>query len=94
VPIATLLLTLHLPSVNSLKAKRHVIKPLLTRLHKEFNISVAEVGMHDHWQNAQIQVVMVGNDPKILNACLGQICQFCRDNWPDVLIVDEKFELV
>jgi hypothetical protein len=37
-------LELHLPGNGSLKGKRQVIKSLLARLRKEFNVSVAEVG--------------------------------------------------
>ena len=36
-------LQLHLPGGASLKEKRALIKPLLVRLHREFNVAAAEV---------------------------------------------------
>ena len=43
-------LELSLAGVSSLKDKRRIIKSLTTRLRREFNISVAEVGALDRWE--------------------------------------------
>ena len=45
--IATCTITLQLYGVDSLKAKRRVIKPIVTRLPKHFNVATAEVDCHD-----------------------------------------------
>ncbi len=92
--IGSLQITIVLPGINSLKAKRHIIKPMLARLHKEFNVSVAEMDYLDSWQNAKLQVVMVCNNARILEATLQQICDFIKNNWPENYISDEKFELI
>ena len=39
-----LTIELYVPGITSLKEKRGVVKPLIARLRKEFNVSVAEVG--------------------------------------------------
>jgi uncharacterized protein len=62
--MTTGILTLHilLPNCTSLKERRSRIKPLLARLHREFNASCAEMGRQDLWQVAVLAVAMVSND--------------------------------
>lgn len=93
-PIGSITLTLHLPGVNSLKAKRSTLKPLLLKLRKAFNVSAAEIGMQDQWQDAQIQIVAVGENARIMDATMQQIYKFCQINWPDIVIADEVFEII
>ncbi|WP_207634173.1 DUF503 domain-containing protein [Halalkalibacter urbisdiaboli] len=47
---------------NSLKAKRSVLKSLLTRLKQRFNISVAETDHQNVWQRAEIVLVTVASE--------------------------------
>ena len=49
--LATLTIHLRLPGCASLKEKRGHIKPLLNRLHREFNVSVAEMDLQDSCLN-------------------------------------------
>ena len=58
------LLTIHLylAGCTSLKGKRRRLKPLLHRLHREFNISVAEIDHQDRWQEAIIACALISND--------------------------------
>jgi uncharacterized protein YlxP (DUF503 family) len=90
------MLTIHfqLPWCHSLKEKRQVIKPMLARLHKEFNISTAEVSFHDSWQDSQIASVMVSNQPELVSASLEHILNFFQRTWPDCLIVKHRIELI
>jgi len=90
------LLRLHiqLPGCTSLKEKRHRLKPLLARLHREFNISVAEVDKHDVWIEAQLAIGIVSNDPNHNHRALQQILTWLETNWPDVLIVEHHIELI
>ena len=50
--LGQLTIHLHLPACSSLKEKRGRLKPLLARLHKEFNVSVAEMDLQDKWTEA------------------------------------------
>ncbi|HLO17425.1 MAG TPA: DUF503 domain-containing protein, partial [Anaerolineales bacterium] len=68
--VATLTIHLHLPGCASLKEKRGRIKPLIARLHREFNISVAELDLQDKWQEAVITCAMVGNERGYLESAL------------------------
>lgn len=59
--ILLLQIDIYLPECHSLKDKRHVVKPLLNELRRDYNISAAEVDLHDEWQHARFAVVTVGN---------------------------------
>ncbi len=74
--IATLTIHLHLPACSSLKEKRGRIKPLIARLHREFNISVAETDLQDKWQEAVIVCAMVGNDHAHLESALQTVARW------------------
>lgn len=91
--IGILTLHLHIPGCKSLKEKRSRLKPLLTRLHKEFNISVAEMDAHDVWQSAVIACAVVGNDNAQNQRMLQTVSEWVERNWQDVTITDEAFEV-
>jgi len=86
-------LLLHLEGCTSLKGKRSLLKPLLARLHREFNVAAAEVAHQDVWQSAEIAIVVVGNDAGHLRAELQNIVRWIEDNRPEVEVVDAHFEL-
>ncbi len=90
------LLTLHLqlPGVSSLKEKRSRIKPLLARLHKEFNVSAAEVDRQDAWQETVIACTLVSNDHGYTQRALQQVLAFTERTWPDLLIIEHHIELI
>jgi hypothetical protein len=92
--IATLTIQLHLAGCRSLKDKRGRIKPLIARLHREFNISVAEIGLQDRWQEAVIACAMVGNEAGHLESALQTVRRWVKGNWPDGMIVEDRIELV
>jgi uncharacterized protein YlxP (DUF503 family) len=70
VQVGTCLITLQLYGVNSLKDKRRILKPVLSRLPKEFNIAAAEVDHNDVWRTAVIGLAVIGNDTAYLHAKL------------------------
>lgn len=49
---------LHIPGVSSLKGKRGVVKPLVKRLQRDLNVSVAEVDHQNLWQRATLGVAI------------------------------------
>ena len=91
--IGILTLHLHIPGCKSLKEKRSRLKPLLARLHKEFNISVAEMDANDVWQSAVIACAVVSNDGAQAQRTLQTVSVWVESHWPDVTIVDEEFEI-
>lgn len=52
--VAAVEVELHIPMSGSLKSKRGVVKPLVERLRRELNVSVAEVGHQNLWQRAEL----------------------------------------
>lgn len=92
--LATLTIHLHLPTCNSLKEKRGYIKPLISRLHREFNISVAEMDKQDQWDEAIITCAMVGNDHAFLQSALHNVEKWIEANWSDGDVWDMKIELI
>ncbi len=74
--LATLHIHLHLPTCASLKEKRGRIKPLIARLHREFNVSVAEMDLQDKWQEAVIACAMVGNDTAQLQRSMQSVAKW------------------
>lgn len=47
---------------QSLKAKRSVIKPLLLKVRRDFNVSIAEVDYQSLWQRTKFAIVTVSNE--------------------------------
>ena len=92
--IGTLTLHLHLPGCASLKEKRGRLKPLLARLHRQFNVSTAEMGLQDKWQETIIACGMVGNDAAYLRSALETVRKWVEANWPDGDVLDTKIELL
>lgn len=92
--IGTLTLQIDIPGCKSLKNKRSRLKPLLTRLHREFNISVAEVDHHDSWQSAVIACVMISSSPKYVQRALQSVAEWVECYWPDVTVIDDSIEII
>jgi uncharacterized protein YlxP (DUF503 family) len=92
--IGTLTLHLHLPGCASLKEKRGRLKPLLARLHRQFNVSTAEMALQDKWQETIIACGMVGNDAVYLRSALETVRKWVEANWPDGDVLDTKIELL
>ena len=93
ISIGLLTLTLEIPGCQSLKEKRSRLKPLLARLHREFDVSAAEIEALDAWQSSVLACVLVSNDPNQSRRALQQVASWVDENWPDVTVVESKIEL-
>jgi uncharacterized protein YlxP (DUF503 family) len=85
---------LHLPGNGSLKGKRSILKPLLTRLRREFNLAAAEVGCNDAWRSAEIGLVTVANDAGHVHAVLERAVHWIESHHPEVQVVDWQIEVL
>ncbi len=92
--VGILTLTLYLPGCHSLKEKRRRIRPILARLHKEFNISVVEYDHHDSWQSCQLKVACASIDGRSAEKLLAQVLRFTESHWPDCPLTDENIEIL
>ena len=92
--IGVLTLQILLPGCASLKEKRSRLKPLLARLHREFNISAAEVHLLDDWDQALLACALVSNDAGYTKRALQKVSSWVEHNWPDVTLADQRLELL
>lgn len=77
--------------VQSLKAKRSVLKSLQTKLKQRFNLSVAETDFHDIWQRAELSMVTVSNDRAVCDRELQKALALI-DSQPEVERTITEFE--
>lgn len=92
--IASCVLKLRLSAVYSLKDKRQIVKSVLARLPREFNVAVAEVAYQDVWQTTGIALVTVGTDSSYLHSLLEKAVQWVGYHRPDAIIDDYQIEMV
>lgn len=78
---------LHILGAQSLKEKRSVVKSLKDRLHKEFNVSVAETAHHDVWQRAELTACVVSSDRRHAESVLAAADRLVEGN-PFCRIID------
>lgn len=62
---------LQLPGVHSLKEKRAILQSLKSRLHNQFNVSVAETGHNDSWQRGELTACVVATDVRHADSVIG-----------------------
>jgi hypothetical protein len=80
---------LYLAGVQSLKAKRGVLKRLKARIVSKFNVSVAEVDQLNSWQRSTIAVAIVANEQKFANQVLSKVSELVSSNG-EVMLIDQK----
>jgi hypothetical protein len=92
--VGILTLTLHLPNCLSLKEKRRLIKPIIFRLHKEFNISVVEYDHQDLWQSSVLLIACAASSGTNIEKFLANITIFFERQWPDLPLTGQKIEII
>lgn len=92
--LGQLTIHLHLPGCASLKEKRGRIKPLIARLHREFNVSVAEMDLQDNWTETVIACAIINSDLATLQQSLQSVAKWVEAHWTDGDVIDQKIEIV
>ena len=85
--VGALLVQLYLPTSDSLKDKRQVVKSLIARLSTQFGVSVAEVGQLEARQNAELGVARVSNEAHHAKSVLEAVVRFIEETRPDVDVI-------
>ena len=85
---------LRLPGNGSLKGKRRVIKSMVTRIGREFNVSIAEVDAQDAWQRAVLGVACVSGSASYAHGLLERVVQWIETRRPDVELLHYQIELL
>ena len=86
-------ISLSLPGVTSLKAKRSIVRRVLDRTANRFNVSVAEVGQQDVHRNATLGFAVVSGDRRHANSMLDSIAAFVEGS-ADAVVLHHSIELV
>ena len=89
--IGVMTLEFHLPSCQSLKSKRYIVKSLKDRLFNKFNVSVAEIEYQDLWQRTKIAVVTVSGNRRFANSVLSKVMDLARREKEAVLTNTETY---
>ncbi len=86
-------ISLSLPGVSSLKAKRSIVRKVLDRTANRFNVAVAEVGQQDSHGRATLGFAVVSNDRRHANSMLDSIAEFVEGS-ADAVVLNRSTELV
>lgn len=74
--VGAALIEMHVHGSQSLKAKRGVVRSIVSRLRNRFNLAVAEVGGQGTWQSVQLGLAAAGNDAKVVSSELRRAIEF------------------
>ena len=73
--IGILQVELMIDDAESLKGKRSVVKSLKDRLHREHQVSVAEVDKQDVLGEAVLGIVLAGSDTKYVQSTMDKLAE-------------------
>lgn len=93
-PVAILTIHFQIPICTSLKEKRSQVKPVLARLHKQFNVSTAEMDLHDHWHEAVIACALISNDSAYANSVCQHILSYFEKTFPHLIVLEHHIHSV
>ncbi len=91
--VALGMVELHLPDVESLKGKRHVLKGLKQKVRVRFEVAVAEVDHQDKWQRVTLAVAYVSDDSRHANEVVSKALDFIEAN-VEGMVIQESVELL
>lgn len=93
--IGTLVVRLHIPESHSLKDKRMVVRSIVERTRRTFNVAVAEVDDQDSWQAATLGVACVSADSRHADEMTQKVLRFLEEEGQgEALLTTTSFELV
>lgn len=74
--VAALRVEIRLPTPQSLKEKRSVLRPVIEGMRRLGSFSVAEVDHHDDWQRATVGVAVVAPDGRGLDMQISKLRRY------------------
>ena len=85
-------MTLRLPENETLKGKRRVVSSLCTRIHRKFNVSIAEVENSRAWQLATLGVSCASNSSRHAGKVLDSVVAYVENSRDDLELIAEERE--
>jgi uncharacterized protein len=92
--VGLLTIELYVPGITSLKEKRGVVKPLLARLRKQFNVSAAEIEDNDQLGHAVLGIACVSPSSDYAQGLLIRVAESVGAWRLDAELVDYRIELL
>jgi uncharacterized protein YlxP (DUF503 family) len=84
--VGLLIITFDIPSVNTLKQKRQILRRNIEKCRNKMKISIAEVDFQNRIRSTTIAVALVGNSKTTL--------EFLRDSVESLLVNDPEWDAV
>lgn len=91
--VGILQVELRVDDAESLKDKRRIVQSIKDRLHREHQVSVAEVATQDDWHVATLGIALAASDVKATQSTLDQVLDKIRAK-RDCYISDHKLEVL
>ena len=83
---SVLVIDLHLPVTDSLKAKRAVITPILEGARRRHRVAVSEVAFQDQWQRSELAFATVASSESQAREVLDAVERFVW-SFPEVEVI-------
>ncbi|MBU0700803.1 DUF503 domain-containing protein [bacterium] len=91
--IGTAAIEFYIPQSHSLKDKRRVLKSIIARVSNKFNVSAAEIDLHELWGRALVGIACVSNDTRYANQVLSQIINMVENEITEAEMVSHGIEI-
>lgn len=92
--VGVLRVRFRLPQSHSLKDKRQVLVPIITKVKSKYNVSVAEIDDQDLWQAATLGIACVSNSSRRANQVLSKVIDFISKGKFEVEMLDWNIEIL
>jgi uncharacterized protein len=92
--VGLLTIELHLPMNDSLKGKRGIIKSMIARLRREYNVSICEADEQDALTRAVIEVVCVSQEHALAHRHLQHVAKRVEGWRFDAQMIDYQIEML
>jgi len=92
--VGLLTLELYLPMNNSLKGKRSILKPLIARIRRDFNVSVCEAEAQDVLTRSVLEVVCVSTTSALAHRHLQDVAHRVEQWHGDAQLLDFHIEML
>lgn len=88
------MVTLHLAASQSLKDKRQVVRSLVERLRRRYNVAIAEVEEQDSWQTVVLGLVVVSSEARHAARQVDRVVEAIEHERLDIEVVDRFIEVM
>ncbi|MFM7175341.1 MAG: DUF503 domain-containing protein [Caldilinea sp.] len=92
--VGLLTLELSLPMNDSLKGKRSILKPLIARIRRTFNVSICEADAQDVWTRSVLEVACVSQNSALAHRHLQEVAHLVEQWHGDAQLVDYTIEML